>query len=591
MLRVRQNHTMLLPVSRLLCLWLCSEAVASPLHWQKTKTTLSPHHEPTAAERSAQSRRWRSLTGEDNRGTQGASAQASGLDTVTPSSSKVLGTPVPRRAVRKRDAQNGLLLIPGDEALRADINKAGALQGGGCSPGEVLKPSRHGRTCSLGRTGHNRRQSVKASRRKRSDAQDGAAMAQEQEVGPPFGLNTSDYEEEYILPDIPDSTPLVPVNPRTRRKQVKNPFYPLTAESYGAYAVMIAAAVIFSVGVIGNVSVMCIVCHNYYMRSISNSLLANLALWDFVIIFFCLPLVVFHELTKDWLLGEFSCRIIPYLEVASLGVTTFTLCALCIDRFRAATNVQMYYEMIENWASTTAKLAVIWVGALLLALPELLIRQLVIEDGDPPDVTPCERCVIRISTDLPDTLYVLGLTYDGARLWWYFGCYFCLPTLFTIFSSLVTARKIRHAERACVRGSNKQIQLESQMNCAVVALAILYGFCIIPENICNIISAYMAAGIPRRTLDILQLLSQMLLFCKSAVTPVLLFCLCQPFTRAFLDCCCCCCNECGPPRATTATAGSDADDCATTELELSPFNTIHGEPSTSAAYTHVGTHC
>ncbi|MEQ2175894.1 Prosaposin receptor gpr37, partial [Goodea atripinnis] len=272
--------------------------------------------------------------------------------------------------------------------------------------------------------------------------------------------------------------------------------------------------------------------------------------------------------------------------VASLGITTFTLCALCIDRFRAATNVKMYYEMIENWASTTAKLAVIWVGALLLALPELLIRQLVTEDSDLPDVTPCERCVVRISTELPDTLYVLGLTYDGARLWWYFGCYFCLPTLFTIFSSLITARKIRRAERACVRGSKKQIQLESQMNCAVVALAIIYGFCIIPENICNIVTVYMAAGIPRRTLDILHLVSQLLLFCKSAVTPALLFCLCQPFTRAFLDCCCCCCEECGSPR------NSDVEnECATTDLELSPFNTINRQPSTSAAYSPVGTHC
>lgn len=279
-------------------------------------------------------------------------------------------------------------------------------------------------------------------------------------------------------------------------------------------------------------------------------------------------------------------------QVASLGVTTFTLCALCIDRFRAATNVQMYYEMMENWASTAAKLAVIWVGALLLALPELLIRQLDTEEGDPPDVTPCERCVIRISTSLPDTLYVLGLTYDGARLWWYFGCYFCLPTLFTICSSLVTARRIRRAERACVRGSKKQIQLESQMNCVVVALAILYGFSIIPENICNIVTVYMAAGVPRRTLDILYLVSQLMLFCKSAATPVLLFCLCQPFTRAFLDCCCCCCDECGSARTPTAAVASDIDnDCATTELELSPFSTIRREASTSAAYAAVGTHC
>ncbi|CAM4734868.1 unnamed protein product [Leuciscus chuanchicus] len=398
---------------------------------------------------------------------------------------------------------------------------------------------------------------------------------------PEWGTSpVEDFEEVF--------TPFIPFNTRSKTPGVKNPFFPVTGESYGAYAVMCISIVIFTVGIVGNIAIMCIVCHNYYMRSISNSLLANLALWDFVILFFCLPLVIFHELTKDWLLGEFSCKIIPYIEVASLGVTTFTLCALCIDRFRAASNVQMYYEMIENCTSTAAKLMVIWIGALLLALPELLIRQLVREDREPPEVTPCEHCVVRISTALPDTLYVLGLTYNSARLWWYFGCYFCLPTLFTIISSVVTARKIRKAERASVRGNRKQIQLESQMNCIVVALAILYGFCIIPENISNIVSVYMATGVPRRTLDILHLVSQMMLFCKSAVTPVLLLALCRPFSKAFLDCCCCCFEECGPPTSSEPNS-DDNDQDGTTELELSPYSTVvRRDPST---FPIAGTHC
>ncbi|KAL6106228.1 gpr37 [Pungitius sinensis] len=569
---------MLLPFSSFLCLWLCSEAAASQSRWHQTKT-FSPHRDSTGAERSAQSRRWRTVTREDEGGTLGIHAQSSWLDSLNPSSSEPLWTRVLLRVVRKSDAPNRVQRIPWvsrQDALRAYVSMAG---GGGRRPGDGFQHLQ-GRACSLGGRGR---------RRKRSEPPRHAAtaMAQEQEPAPPFGLNNaSDYEEEYSLPDLPDGTTR-PLNPRTGRKQFRNPFYPLGAEAAGAYAVVIVAAVIFGVGVIGNVSVMCIVCHNYYMRSISNSLLANLALWDFVIIFFCLPLVVFRELTKDWLLGDFSCRIVPYLEVASLGVTTFTLCALCIDRFRAATNVQMYYEMMENWASTAAKLAVIWLGALLLALPELLIRQLVTEDGEPP----CARCVVRISTDLPDTLYVLGLTYDGARLWWYFGCYFCLPTLFTICSSLATAHKIRRAERACVRGGKKQIRLESQMNCAVVALAILYGFCIIPENICNIVGAYMAAGVPTRTLDVLQLVSQMFLFCKSAGTPALLFCLCRPFTRALLGCCCCCCEECGTPRrASDADApAAAADESGATELELSSFGATRVEASTS--YAAAGTHC
>ncbi|KAM4734423.1 prosaposin receptor GPR37 [Anableps anableps] len=553
---------------RLLCLLLCSEIGAYQL-FRHRRSPLGPHYKFTTAEGNALSGRWPPVSWRDSGG---ATAR---FPPLSPESAEVLG-PQPQRSVRKRSAQNG--------HLRTEESRRKAK----CTTGEVLRQTGHGPKCVV-RTYEKDPRHVQKWRRRSEPLLDSpralpVAMAQAQDTLFPLMFNSSSYEEEeeedYSLQDIPDTTP------RTRQKQMKNPFYPLTAASYGAYAVLVVAAIIFSVGIIGNVALMCIVCHNYYMRSISNSLLANLALWDFIIVFFCLPLVVFHELTKNWLLGEFSCRIVPYLEVASLGVTTFTLCALCIDRFRAATNVKMYYEMIENWASTTAKLAVIWVGALLLALPELLVRQLVTEDSDPPDVTPCERCVVRISTELPDMLYVLGLTYDSARLWWYFGCYFCLPTLFTICSSLVTARKIRHAERACVRGSKKQIQLESQMNCAVVALAILYGFCIIPENICNIITVYMAAGIPRRTLDILHLVSQLLLFCKSAVTPVLLFCLYQPFTRAFLDCCCCCWEECGPPHNI-----NDENECATTELELSLFSTIHREPSTSAAYSAVGIHC
>lgn len=375
-------------------------------------------------------------------------------------------------------------------------------------------------------------------------------------------------------------------NSTNRRVRLKNPFYPLTQESYGAYAVMCLSVVIFGTGIIGNLAVMCIVCHNYYMRSISNSLLANLAFWDFIIIFFCLPLVIFHELTKKWLLEDFSCKIVPYIEVVSLGVTTFTLCALCIDRFRAATNVQMYYEMIENCSSTTAKLAVIWVGALLLALPEVVLRQLSKEDLGFSGQAPAERCVIKISPDLPDTIYVLALTYDGARLWWYFGCYFCLPTIFTITCSLVTARKIRKAEKASTRGNKRQIHLESQMNCTVVALTILYGFCIIPENICNIVTAYMAASVSQQTMDLLNIISQFLLFFKSCVTPVLLFCLCRPFSRAFMECCCCCCEEC-IQKSSTVTS-DDNDNEYTTELELSPFSTIRREMSTFAS---VGTHC
>lgn len=138
-----------------------------------------------------------------------------------------------------------------------------------------------------------------------------------------FPLDITKHMEFYtrrMAPDNPwDATPMTPPYPEDEENEYfPNPFYPVTSETYTAYAVTCFSALIFVIGIIGNVAVMCIVCHNYYMRSISNALLANLAVWDLAVLLVCMPLVVVHELTKTYLLGHFTCKVIPYIEVIEL---------------------------------------------------------------------------------------------------------------------------------------------------------------------------------------------------------------------------------------------------------------------------------
>ena len=96
-----------------------------------------------------------------------------------------------------------------------------------------------------------------------------------------------------------------------------NPLFPVTDGSYWAYAVMLLALVLFAAGIVGNLALMCIVWHSFYLKSAWNCVLAGLAFWDFLVLFFCLPVVVFHELTLKRLLGDLSCKVVPYLEVRS----------------------------------------------------------------------------------------------------------------------------------------------------------------------------------------------------------------------------------------------------------------------------------
>lgn len=99
-----------------------------------------------------------------------------------------------------------------------------------------------------------------------------------------------------------------------------NPFYPLAESSYAAYAILFLGGLVLVLGVVGNMAVMCVVWNNYYMRSAWNYLLASMAFWDFLVLVLCLPVVVLNQLSHRRILGDITCRMVPYMEVGGAYV-------------------------------------------------------------------------------------------------------------------------------------------------------------------------------------------------------------------------------------------------------------------------------
>lgn len=247
-------------------------------------------------------------------------------------------------------------------------------------------------------------------------------------------------------------------------------------------------------------------------------------------------------------------------QVTSLGVTTFSLCALGIDRFHAATSSLPKTRRVERCQKVFAKLAVVWIGSMLLAAPELLLWQLN-QVTSPTLGIEVDTCIMSPYPDLPESIYSLIINYHDARMWWYFGCYFCLPVVFTLLCQLATCHMSGESESSTKRPeerspSKKQklqhaLQVERQLNCTVMALAVIYGVCTLPENVCNLTLAYAPIQVSEEVLSLLALINQFFLFFKSSVTPVLLLCLCKSLGQAFMDCCCCCCEECQPSNSSS----------------------------------------
>ncbi|XP_026119846.1 prosaposin receptor GPR37L1-like [Carassius auratus] len=359
--------------------------------------------------------------------------------------------------------------------------------------------------------------------------------------------------------------------------RVHNPLFPLTEESYSAYAVMLLALIVFSVGIVGNLALMCIVWNNYYLKNTWNCALASLAFWDFTVLFFCLPVVIFNELTKRRLMGDLSCRIVPYLEMTSLSVTTFTLCALSIDRFQAVTSVQPRTQQVESCQSILPKLSVIWLGSLVLAAPELLMWRLE-QEVSPWTGLPVDSCGQEPSVMLPEMLYSLVLTYHQARMWWTFGCFFCLPLLFTGACQLLTrhiadenAKSIRPSSLSSSSSSSlkKKQRRERQLTCTVVALASVYAVCSLPENVWNLVLAYSGVEVGVVTRALLALIGQFLLFVRAGATPILLLYICRSLGQTFMDCCCCCCEDCLLDTSSSAKSSSSSTNATAVSSSLS----------------------
>ncbi|KAJ0002656.1 hypothetical protein NQD34_007805 [Periophthalmus magnuspinnatus] len=374
---------------------------------------------------------------------------------------------------------------------------------------------------------------------------------------------------------------------------------PLSGGARWAYAVLLLALVMFSVGLVGNLALMCLVWHSVHLKSAWNCVLAGLALWDFLVLFFCLPVVLFHQLTGTRLMGALSCSLVPFLEVSSMGVATFSLCALSIDRFHSATSPTTLSMHVEPCTSILPKLSVVFIGSLLLATPELLAYRHV------------DVCLAEPSSELPLSILSLVLTYQEARSWWVFGCYFCLPLLFTLSCDLVTRRVMSQREAQVIgrqevssRSSSlsvikkevelnrKRMEREAGLRSVVLALIGLYSACTLPEAVCTIAMSYLPL-LPVGVSPALRLIGQFLLFVRCSATPLLTLTFNRALGGAFLHCCCCCCDECGaiPPPALDTPSPSLATPSTLLAMPLSAMGPPLRDTPTEQQRRVLGTPC
>ncbi|CAJ1085758.1 endothelin receptor type B-like isoform X1 [Xyrichtys novacula] len=341
-----------------------------------------------------------------------------------------------------------------------------------------------------------------------------------------------------------------PIGPSTNSSLVvqKRPVLPpncvqtTSIQTAFKYINTVLSCVIFAVGIIGNATLLRIICQNKSMRNGPNVLIASLALGDLIYIAIDLPINVYKLLAMRWpfadsALGLFLCKLFPFLQKASVGITVLNLCALSVDRYRAVAS----WSRVQGTGVptvTAVEIVAIWLLSIVLAVPEAIGFNMVTFDYK--NVT-MRTCMLQ-----PRTPFMTF--YRDAKDWWLFGFYFCVPLACSaFFYGLMTSEMLRHQKGSLRIALSEHLKQRREVAKAVFCLVLIFALCWFPLHLSRLLkrTVYKPHDIHRcellNFLLVLDYFSINMATINSCINPIILFFVSKKFKNCFKSCLCCWC--------------------------------------------------
>ncbi|KAJ8407682.1 hypothetical protein AAFF_G00275390 [Aldrovandia affinis] len=317
---------------------------------------------------------------------------------------------------------------------------------------------------------------------------------------------------------------------------------PISIKAHFKYINTIISCVVFVVGIVGNATLLKIIYQHKCMRNGPNALIASLALGDLIYIIIDIPVNVYKLQMMQWpfadyAFGLFLCKLFPFLQKSSLGITVFSLCALSVDRYRA----------VASWSRVqgvgipmlmTIKIISIWVLAIALAVPDTICFNMV---SFSHNNRTYRTCMLRPNNTVMEF-------YVTVKDWWFFGFYFCMPLVCTaVFYTLMTTEMLNHRKGSLRIALSEHLKQRREVAKAVFCLVLIFALCWLPLHLGRILKKllYDPEKVDRcELLNFLLVLDHLginLATLNSCINPFILYFVSKKFKNCFKSCLCCWC--------------------------------------------------
>ncbi|XP_043660136.1 cholecystokinin receptor type A [Drosophila teissieri] len=135
-------------------------------------------------------------------------------------------------------------------------------------------------------------------------------------------------------------------------------------------------SIILLFAVLGNLLVISTLVQNRRMRTITNVFLLNLAISDMLLGVLCMPVTLVGTLLRNFIFGEFLCKLFQFSQAASVAVSSWTLVAISCERYYAICH-PLRSRSWQTISHAYKIIGFIWLGGILCMTPIAVFSQLI----------------------------------------------------------------------------------------------------------------------------------------------------------------------------------------------------------------------
>lgn len=145
-------------------------------------------------------------------------------------------------------------------------------------------------------------------------------------------------------------------------------------------------SIIFVLGFLGNVLVVCVLSQRSCRQTIANTYLVNLAMSDLLFLSGLPFWAVHYSLDYNWVFGWLMCKVCGGLMSLNVYASIFFITCMSVDRYRAIVHPLRSQSSRSVWRARVVS-ALIWTFAAMTTVPNIWFRQLY--TLPPHNVTSC----------------------------------------------------------------------------------------------------------------------------------------------------------------------------------------------------------